>query len=175
MSDYDEDDKPTVVLDLNALKKQQLKKEEELANIATELVFAVDEETSSIPKKFPVILFDFQSDLFQKNLDQFPPGHDYQICRSLEDLNDLLKRKMFQVVVFNFDANPKAVNTLSAQMKKKFPHTKVLIMARAISPEKARLHAQTPAGASSYYQFPIEASRVEEEFRKIHTNYKQTG
>src|SRR6478736_4827872 len=98
MSD-DDDDKPTVVLDLNALKKQKLKQEEELASIVQDLEFAVGPDdkpaSSSAPKAAPVeeaksspavaqisgtqkpvtvILFDFQSDFFAKSKAQFPKG-----------------------------------------------------------------------------------------------------
>ena len=49
MSGPDEDDKPTVVLDLNLLKKQKLMQEEDLANIATELEF------NTAPEAIPVL------------------------------------------------------------------------------------------------------------------------
>ncbi len=220
MSHQDEDDKPTVVLDLNALKKQKLKAEEDLANIASELEFNVGEEapasrpsrptppnrpTPVVAKKpqpapseeldsedfaeqfleqrqketkkntFPVILFDFQSDFFKKSLSELPQGYDYKIVTELAQLNNLLKSKSFQIVVFNYDVNPKAVNQLSAQIKLKFPTTKTLIMARAISPEKAKVHAQTPSGASGYYQYPLNAEKVEKEFLRIFSLVKKVG
>lgn len=204
MSHEDEDDKPTVVLDLNALKKQKLKQEEDLANIASELEFNVGEEASpsapkprprpkvevpkvqpeasSAPKPAPVaqsgftvVLFDFQSDFFQKSKDQFPPGHNYQVATDLAQLNKFLASKNFQIVVFNYDVNPKAVNQLTAQIKQKFPTTKTMIMARAISPEKAKIHAKTPSGATGYYQFPLNASKIEAEFQKIYATVKKVG
>lgn len=186
MSQNDEDDKPTVVLDLNALKKQKLKQEEDLANIATELEFNVgaDEpvkqaERSLTPAPTPVrpiftvILFDFQSDFFQKSLQQFPEGHNYQVAKDLPTLNKFLKNKQFQIVVFNYDVNPKAVNQLCAQIKQKLPTTKTLIMAKAISPQKAKLHAKTPAGASGYFQLPLDSAKIEKEFLKIHAGTKR--
>lgn len=207
----DDDDKPTVVLDLNALKKQKLQQEEELANIAQELEFAVgpDEvssssktsQTNSLPKtddseefaeafldqtnaskiealakeSFTVILFDFQSDFFQKCQGQFPKGFDYQIARNLQELNKFLTNKNFQICVFNYDVNSKAVNQLTAQIKQKFPTTKTMIMARAISPEKARIHAKTPSGAHGYYQFPLDAKKIEQEFLKIQNSVKKVS
>lgn len=205
----DDDDKPTVVLDLNALKKQKLKQEEDLANIVQELEFAVgpDEKpaSSSAPKKAPlpetedsteyaeqflnqraaspaeqktsftVILFDFNSDFFQKTKEQFPKGFNYQIAKTLNDLNKLLSSKSFQICVFNYDVNPKAVNQLTAQIKQKFPFTKTMIMARAISPEKAKLHARTPSGANGYYQFPLDSKKIESEFQKIHQSVKKVS
>jgi hypothetical protein len=181
----DDDDKPTVVLDLNALKKQKIKQEEDLANIGQELEFAVGPDEgpqSSAPKQvtqkshFKVILFDFQSDFFKKAKSHFPIGFDYQIATTLQDLNKFLGEKLFQIVVFNYDVNPKAINQLTAQIKQKFPHTKTVIMAKNISPEKARMHAKTPSGANGYYQFPLETKKIEAEFLKIHqTEKKKAG
>lgn len=203
----DDDDKPTVVLDLNALKKQKLKQEEELANIESELEFNVNQSPSKKPAArppkaapvvepdaiemsvdselfaeqfldarektpakaapFPVILFDFQSDFFEKSKGQFPQGYDYQIAKGLPELNKFLAAKIFQIVVFNYDVNPKAVNQLTAQIKQKFPLTKSLILARAISPEKAKMHAKTISGADGYYQLPLNPEKIEAEFLKI--------
>jgi hypothetical protein len=173
MSGESEDDKPTVVLDLNALKKQKLKQEEDLANLATSLEFSIPAEDDVNEEKqanqFPVILFDFGSDFFQKSLPQFPHGFDYKIIKTLPELNNHLKTKDFQIVVFYFDSNPKAVNQLCAQIKSKMPSTKTLIMAKAISPEKARAHAQTASGAAGYYQLPMDSSKIEKEFHKIYS------
>jgi hypothetical protein len=207
----DDDDKPTVVLDLNALKKQKLKQEEDLANIGQELEFSTSEDeapASSAPKKAPektvdteefaeqflnnraeapapkaapakstfkVILFDFQSDFFQKASAKFPKGYDYQIAKDLNTLNKFLGEKSFQIVVFNYDVNPKAVNQLTAQIKQKFPHTKTMIMAKAISPEKAKVHAKTASGANGYYQFPLDEKKIAAEFVKIHQLVKKVG
>lgn len=203
----DDDDKPTVVLDLNALKKQKLKQEEDLANIVQELEFSVGPEDApkkaapekslttdeyaaeilknrpetSAPKaapaktSFKVILFDFQSDFFQKSVSKFPKGFDYHIAKDLGSLNKFLSEKSFQIVVFNYDGSPKAVNQLTAQIKQKFPHTKTMIMAKSISPEKAKMHAKTPSGANGYYQFPLDSKKIELEFQKIQQQVKKVG
>lgn len=178
MSPGDEDDRPTVVLDLNALKKQKLADDQKLASIESEIQFDVhsqadSEETHTHIGAVPtgdmvkVVLFDFQSDFFQKSLTKFPPGYDYIMATSLDELNNCLRTKGFQIVVMNYDVNAKAVNQLSAQIKSKFAESKVLIMARAISPEKAKIHAQTPAGAAGYFQLPVDAAKIDEELRKI--------
>lgn len=178
MSPDDEDDKPTVVLDLNALKKQKLADAEKLATIESEIEFDVlakadSEETvttiGTVKKEdqVKVILFDFQSDFFQKSITQFPAGFDYIMATTLDELNNCLRTKGFQIVVMNYDVNAKAVNQLSTQIKSKFPESKVLIMARSISPEKAKIHAQTPAGAAGYYQLPVDAHKIQAEFQKM--------
>ena len=207
MSGADEDDKPTVVLDLNALKKQKLKQEEDLANLGTELEFNTSEgegsadsedfaeqfleqrskdapaaksagTNSKIPAAkvtFPVLLFDFTDDFFQKSLPKFPKGYNYKIVKTLPDLNQCLKSKDFQVVIFNYDGNPKAVNQLCAQIKSKKPATKTLIMAKAISPEKAVAHSKTASGATAYYQYPLDAAKIEKEFKKIENLVKKVS
>lgn len=218
MSGGDEDDKPTVVLDLNALKKQKLKQEEELANMASELEFNIPPEEAQAPStdaiesedsedfasqfldqrkqaapaaapkvatnpkvvapkaaSYPVILFDFGSDFFQKSVAKFPKGFDYKVLKTLPELNQYLKYKAFQIVVFNYDANPKAVNQLCAQIKAKMPLTKTMIMAKAISPEKAQAHAKTASGAAGYYQYPLDASKIEKEFQKIQSQVKKVS
>jgi hypothetical protein len=200
----DDDDKPTVVLDLNALKKQKLKQEEELANIVEEIEFDVlktgkpqtktskamaaescpEESVEDIKKSaarnkseqkggLRVLLFDFQSDFFQKSQDFFPEGHDYKIVSTLQELNKCLASKAFQIIIFNYDANPKAVNQLTAQIKQKFPYSKTMIMAKAISPEKAKMHAKTPSGANGYYQFPLDPLKIEAEFQKIYSTLEK--
>lgn len=190
-----EDDKPTVVLDLNALKKQKLKQEEDLANIGTDLEFNTPDSeiehaysaptsissptitspqsTSSVKKKtFKVILFDFQSDFFKNSKSSFPKDFDYVVATNLQELNKFLGAKEFQIAVFNYDVNPKAVNQLTTQIKQKFPRTKTMIMAKAISPEKAKIHAKTAGGANGYYQFPLDAKKIETEFLKIQNESK---
>lgn len=182
MSKFDDDeDKPTVVIDLNALKKQKSKLEEDLASQASELVFNVGEEEFASNEtngllleieNFPVICFDFQSNFFESSLDQFPEGFDYKIAKDLKELNSFLKAEHFQVVIFNYDVNSKAVNQLCMQIKQKRPLTKTLIMARSISPKKALIHAATPSGADGYYEFPLEAKRIQQELVKIHSKTK---
>lgn len=177
MSPDDEDDKPTVVLDLNALKKQKLADDQKLATIESEIEFDVhaksDSETlttiGTVRKEdqVKVVLFDFQSDFFQKSITQFPAGFDYIMATTLDELNNCLRTKGFQIVVMNYDVNAKAVNQLSTQVKSKFPESKVLIMARSISPEKAKIHERTPAGAAGYYQLPIDAQKIQAEFQKM--------
>jgi hypothetical protein len=180
MSEQDEDDKPTVVLDLNALKKQKLKQEEELANLASELEFSIPDDdpvSSGGPKRqtFPVILFELGNDFFQKSLPLMPQGFDYRVLKTLPELNQALKSKDFQIVAFHYDSNPKAVNQLCAQIKAKMPLTKTLIIAKAISPEKAKIHAQTPSGAAGYYQLPLNALKIEDEFLKIYSKVEKAS
>lgn len=170
MSDYDEDDKPTVVLDLNALKQQKLKDEEDLAEMVSEIEFNVhqDEELEheATENLFKVIYFDFQSDLFASSA--LPSGFESVMAHDLKELNLQLKSKDFQIVVFNYDAHPKAVNQLCLQIKQKLPTTKTLIVAKNISPQKAKVHAKTPYGASGYLSHPLNEDKLKAEFLRIY-------
>jgi DNA-binding NtrC family response regulator len=170
MPGNDEDDRPTIVLDLNALKQQKLKQEEELTQMAQELEFAVPIEVlpeKILAKNNKVILFDLQSDFFEKSFALFPNTFEYQIVKDLPELNKYLFTKKYHYLILNYDVNPKAIHQLSTQMKKKFPEIKTIIMAKNISPQKAQLHASTPAGAHGYYQFPLETQRIEAELRRL--------
>ncbi len=184
----DEEDKPTVVLDLNALKKQKLKEEEDLSLLNQELEFSVGSYSGPVSKdpraapvsnqknlapSLPVILFDFQSDFFQKELKNLPAKFDYHLVKDLPGLNKFLAQKKFQVIIFNYDVSPKAVNQLTSQIKQKFSHAKTLIVAKSISAEKAKIHAKTPSGADGYYQLPFKEEGFCNEVQKIYLLHKQ--
>ena len=85
------------------------------------------------------------------------------------------KTVLVQIVIFNYDGNPKAVNQLCAQIKAKKPATKTMIMAKAISPEKAVAHSKTASGATGYYQYPLDAAKIEKEFKKIESLVKKVS
>lgn len=175
MADYDEDDKPTVVLDLNALKKQKLKDEEDLANMANHIEFNVhqakSEPSNKTPKEkapqplFKTIYFDFQSDLFSES--PLPKDFETVVTKDLKELNIHLKSKDFQIVVFNYDSHPKAVNQLCLQIKQKLPSTKTLIVAKNISGQKAKLHAKSASGANGYLSLPLNEEKLRSEFLRI--------
>jgi hypothetical protein len=125
--------------------------------------------------KTPVVLFDYKSDFFQKSLSVFPKQYEYKVTKSLTDLNACLKSKNYKLVVFNYDGDAKAVNQLCAQIKLKYPTIKTIIMAKAISPQKAQMHAKTKSGASGYYQLPLETAKIEKEFQKIDAQIKKAA
>jgi hypothetical protein len=208
MTSDNEDDKPTVVLDLNALKKRALKDSEDLTGVGQkipadalnqgDIEFTVP-DTEIAPRRLPphaealandeamssfedsldtpeayieaepskVILFDFQSDLFTKGFEQFPASFAYTLAKNVPELNVCLRDKTPQVALFHYDANPKAINQLLAQIKIKFPHIKTLVLAKKISPEKARAHAQTASGAHGYYQLPLDTGKLERQLKRF--------
>lgn len=161
----DNDDNPTVVIDFNALK-EELKKKEELASdddlgiefqVSTEdnsdlenLISEEEEEEiqSDLPNK-NVYFFEFQSDFFS-NL-SYAHGHDYlKTVTQLPDLNKVLQTDPESIIVFYYNAAPKAVNQLCAQIKKKFVKTRSIIIAKNLSAQKAQAHKETASGADGY-------------------------
>lgn len=170
----EEDDKPTVVLDLNALKKKKLKEEEDLANLADEIEFKVHQEkpvAKGEGKTFKVIYFDFQTTLFSES--ELPTDFNNTIVTDLKELNQHLKSQEFQIVVFHYDPLPKAVNQLSTQIRQKLPSTKLLIVANRISSEKAKMHAKTAAGAHGYLSLPLTSDKLRAEYLRIYEANKK--
>lgn len=169
----EEDDKPTVVLDLDALKKELKQKENELSDIASDISFGTeDDEFSTLDEEMepksetPVILFDFNSTFFSENEDDFPSGHNFQIVKELKELNTIMQQRKPAIVVFNYSAYAKACTQLTLQIKEKFPLIRIILAAKNLSKEKAAQHKATRAGAHGYLTIPIQkenfASLIEE-------------
>lgn len=165
----------TITVKIDQFKKQKLTKFEKLGNVPTSISIGSDilESTNllEIPTEFNVILFDYQSDFFKENKKLLPIGYNYIFVKSVEELNQNLNKTVFQILVLNYDVASKSMNKISAEVRRKLPKTRVIIVSKAIAPEKAVKHAQTEAGASAYYQLPIETTRIEREFCKIHADY----
>ena len=187
MSD-DEDDKPTDVLDINALKEEMEKKKDEMSEIASELSFGAttkdddsssntsaedlealieDETEEEQQQNRPVILFDFNSDFFAKNVSKLPQEFDFKVVSELKDLNILMQAEGEKVVIFNYNAAAKAVNQLTVQIKAKFPNVKTIIMAKNLSDEKAQQHKNTKSGAHGYLSIPFKKNLFIEVVKKV--------
>ncbi|MGK0367838.1 MAG: hypothetical protein ACI9QD_000977 [Thermoproteota archaeon] len=175
MSDDDDNDEATVVLDLNKLK-EELARKNDLSSGIEDLEFIAgtksetQEEESKL--KFKVIFFDYKVVLFEINKELFPQGYDYTISTDVKHLSGLLKTKDFQIVVFNYAGDPKSVNTLCAQVKAKFPSTKTIIVAKNLAPAKAKAHQATSSGANGYMNLPLTTEKMEEEFTSIYNATK---
>lgn len=166
----EEDDKPTVVLDLDALKKELLQKENELSDIASDIAFNLEdeeEETKISHSDTPIILFDFQSTFFKENLDDLPQGYNYKVVTELKDLNQLMQKRIPSIVVFNYNAYSKACNQLTVQIKEKFPFIKIILAAKNLSEQKAQEHQKSRAGAHAYLAIPIKKQVFEEKIRLL--------
>ncbi|MBY0517042.1 MAG: hypothetical protein K2P81_09050 [Bacteriovoracaceae bacterium] len=158
----DEDDKATVVIDINALKKEKENKEKQISELASELEFNAEGsgEVISAPRAatVPILLFDFGTKIFDQFKSSIPSRYGCTTIPTLPELNGHLKKKSPLVLVFAFDSNPKAINQLCAQLKTKFKHVHTVIIAKNLSPEKVKLHQSSPAGAAAYIKSPFTES-----------------
>ena len=165
MSD-NEDDKATVVLNLDELKK--LKEQKDSPVSSNEIEFASPEAPKKdVSKKTPVILFDFKSSFFKENINVFPKELDCKLIDNLQDLNKELSEKVKKVVIFNYNYAPKAVNQLCAQIKVKFSYVNTMIIAKGLSAEKAKAHQESKSGANSYLAHPFSSEQLMNELQKI--------
>lgn len=198
MSDNDEDDKATVVLDINALKEELAQKSVSGGDaIEQEVEFAIapgDDVTNpssevpeglsigddlgedleddidlaaQIEEKIQVVMFDFNSEYFTKLSPKLPDTFDYNIVKELKDLNKVLTAREPVVIMFNYNAAPKAVNQLTTQIKAKFPDAKTIIIAKGLTPEKAQQHKNSKAGANSYLSVPFNIAKFEEAIKSV--------
>lgn len=192
MSGNNEDDKATVVLDINALKEELASKSASGGDaIQQDVEFAIspgdevreasNEEGLSLgedldddedllaetEERHKVVLFDFNSEYFTKLSAKLPDSFDYNIIKELKDLNKILQSKEPVVIMFNYNAAPKAVNQLTTQIKSKFPEAKTVIIAKGLSAEKAQQHQNSKAGANGYLSVPFNIEKFEETIRNL--------
>ena len=137
--------------------------------------FLEERQKKDLSNDLTIVLFDYESNFFKNSKAEFPERFKYQLAKNLSELNKALSSEKPQLIVFHYDANSKVVNHLCAQIKKKFPNCKTLIMAKSISPQKALVHAKTPSGADGYYQLPLDSIKIESEFLKIIQTDKIAG
>lgn len=193
MSDNDEDDKATVVLDINALKKEMAEKkaagdetiEQDIefsvtsSNIDIQSSESQDEQEPELilgdeledelleEEKLKVVLFDLNSEYFTKLSAKLPDTFEYIIVKELKELNKVLLSKEEVVIMFNYNAAPKAVNQLTSQIKAKFAHAKTVIMAKGLSEEKTQQHKDSKAGANGYLSVPFNLSKFETTIKSV--------
>lgn len=160
MSD-NEEDKKTVVLNLEELKRLKNLEENPIENV--DLEFSSNEEMNSNL----LILFDYQSNLFKENLDLFSKIYQTKLVNDLVSLNQQLTMKANHIVLFNYSAAPNAVNQLCAQIKKKYPNVKTVITALNLSEEKAQSHMNSESGANSYLSYPFDFDKVKNILNKL--------
>lgn len=173
----DEDDKATVVIDLNKLKKEKEKQEKALATIAENLEFNVGEEAASqatpepmpIPQdpNHPVVMFEFQGKMFEALQDRFPDTHEFHLVATLPELNGWLKKKIPFILCLPLDMNPKGVNQLCVQLKAKFPQVHVILVGKTLNAQKVAIHQASPAGVSGYLVYPFTTETLSRTLGKL--------
>jgi len=192
MSD-EQDDNATVVLDITAIKEQLKKASEETDTDVDDISFGVHEEAAKTPEdadqtdsealslddsleedeaeelnnSIEIVLFDYQSTFFSKFMPKLPQDNNYHLVSELKELNSFLMKKEPIIILFNYNANPKAVNQLTAQIKGKFPAAKSVILAKGLTPDKAAIHQKTKSGADAYLDFPFTMDVFTETIQEI--------
>ncbi|MAX67812.1 MAG: hypothetical protein QF441_04990 [Bacteriovoracaceae bacterium] len=181
----DDEEKSTVILDLDSMKEEMAKAEEEEENNQEnsisydqkldEIEFVVDSKNKSNESSeendglfdltdedeqeqvTPLALFTYQTDYFEHH--PILTNSKYQVSQisDLKQLNSLIKNKNENsLLLFYYNSNPKIVNQILAQLNKKFPHVKTVIIATKLSDKKAKIHAQSKYAAHKYLKDPFE-------------------
>lgn len=176
----EEDDKPTVVLDLNALKEELAQKKNVDEAIDQEIEFAVHDETGSteidsaelsledISEDDQIVFFDYSSTYFSKLAPKLPSeGYEFKIIKELKELNTILQSGDAVKILFNYSAAPKAVNQLTTQIKAKFPNAKTVIVAKGLTPDKASAHQKSKSGADAYLNVPFSVKQFKSAMESI--------
>jgi response regulator RpfG family c-di-GMP phosphodiesterase len=169
----DEDDKATVVLDIAALKAEMALKKKLGESIDQEIEFSIHEDTenntdttedmkptvnssSELNAEKEIIFFDYSSDYFTKLVPKLPDLHyTFKVITTLPELNSILRSGKESIIIFHYNAAPKAVNQLSGQIKLKFKNAKTVIVAKGLSQDKAQTHKKSKSGANSYLSVPF--------------------
>lgn len=164
----DEDDKPTVVLNLAELKKQNLLNGDvDPETMAQNLEFSatVDltlDPDNDVEEKPTLLLFDYSSQFFNTNHSFFSEGGECQIVSDLKILNQHITKNKDWYFVFYYNDAPKPVNQLLGQINKKFPALKTVLVANNLAPDKAQQHAKTPSAAKSYLSWPSTGEKLKD-------------
>lgn len=166
MHDEEDEDKPTVVLDFNSLK-EDLKQAEELTQSKLDIQFNVDfDDVEPLEEKAEpsihqknIYLFEYKSNYFKKVLPHYLNNPSLHLIEELNELNEALTNDPDSIIVFYYNSQPKAVNQLSRQIKKKFQKARTLIIAKNLSPEKAEQHANSKYGAHAYLNHPFDLNQ----------------
>ncbi len=177
----EEDDKPTVVLDISALKEELAQKKNVNEAIDQEIEFAIHDDTGSteidsdelsledeISEDDQIVFFDYSSTYFSKLVPKLPTeGFEFKVIKELKDLNGILQSGDAVKILFNYSAAPKAVNQLTTQIKAKFPNAKTVIVAKGLTPDKASAHQKSKAGADAYLNVPFSVKQFKSAMNSI--------
>lgn len=161
MSESDQDDQPTVIIDFNTVK-DELQSDELLTDEESEELFDLNiDEPLSLKLDKNIYYFDYESSYFKEKSEQFTNISKANILGGLKELNHILTTDPTAVIAFYYNDHPKVVNQLSSQIKKKFTQTSTLIIAKGLSPAKAEQHAKSKYGATAYLKEPFDKTQLE--------------
>lgn len=164
-----EDDKPTVVINLDELKKQTQQEKKELEAVTQDLEFATPVKPLSPngSKDLACILFDLGESFFNTQLTLFPGQAQPLVINDLKLLNAKLKEDSHVCLFLNYHSGPKQVNALCSQLRQKFPQTRIIICVKNLSQEKMLKHQKSASGAHAYLSIPLDSSRIEKVLEEL--------
>lgn len=184
-----EDDKPTVVLDIDALKAELAAKKNVSEAIDQDIEFSIHADETSpgyanpnseiqtkVDKTKEIVFFDYSSGYFSKLLPKLPKSNDkinekinykFTLISTLPELNKILQSQAECIIIFHYNAAPKAVNQLTTQVKSKFKKAKTIIVAKGLSQEKANAHKASKAGADNYLSVPFSVKQFKKAIDSI--------
>ena len=68
-----------------------------------------------------------------------------------------------------FNDTPKAINQISEQIKQKFPQACAIIIAKNLSPAKAKQHQKSKYGANAYLNEPFSHEILEKKLAQLYS------
>lgn len=169
MSNNNEDDIATVVIDFNSLKKE-LASEEEIIDSDGDtqdelgLEFSTAAEENRLTRE--TFFFTMDSD-YLKGLAAQESFKSFTALDEIKALNEILKTKKPINIIFHYNSNPKLINQILSQLNTKFTFVKSVLLANKLSQEKAQAHAKTQFAASSYLGIPFDSKELIESLKKF--------
>ena len=172
----DKDEQSTIIIDFKSLADGNLKREKDQnGEIETleDLEFNIPEDDednqylaltqSNILNeiKCPLYYLEFKTDFFSK----IDFSKNFQTATSIADINHLntvLTKKEPSILLIYYNSSPKLSNQVILQIKEKFPEIKIIIIAKNLSTEKAKLHAQSKYAAHEYISYPFLTENLEQ-------------
>mgnify|MGYP003691535339 FL=1 len=172
MANEFDDDVSTIVLDFGDLKSKLDEQEDILEDqdSVEELAFATDtlkqdSTATSLKALAPyrkIYLVAYTTEFFTKHQEIFEILENYEILEDMACLNKAITESPDAIFIMYFNDTPKAINQISAQLKRKFPESDSVIIAKNLSDAKAKQHKESKYGANEYLNEPFTPNDLEE-------------
>lgn len=152
------DDAATVVVNIKDLKNEYENVDE--AKEINDLEFSTNVTDSKSRKQ--LLAFDFKSKTFETLVSKSILPIDTKLINDLNGLNSALKEHGDSCVLFNYHVEPKAVNKLLNQIKKLYPQSTTILMAKGLTGPIVQKHQASPSKADEYLNFPFKINEIED-------------
>lgn len=158
----EEDDKPTVVLDLNKLK-EELKTKKGTSHMVEqdiEIDFSASPEPplNETKKDKNIVFFELQGEDILSSL-YHEASFSSRIINGLQELNKVIKEDRLNIV-FYYGIHQKTVATLLKQINSKKLPINTILLAKNLSEQKAQAHKKTLSAAKEYLSYPVSVQDI---------------